>query len=201
MPEEFIPETQQAVIIPDDDHPAPKQKRELTEAQRLAFLKAREARARNIAIRREQKMAGETTDAVPEKKPRAKKSSKRAAGELKEVEVKIEPTPEPMDHAPKAEETPAPSESEPQLEIKKEDVVMPSPEEYARVIADLIYGKLTTEPADDVPPPMPKVKRQRVRKTKPVVVEPAPVPEPEPEPEPAPAPAPTFVAPSPFGWM
>ena len=34
---------------------APKKKRELTEAQRLAFLKARETRARNLEARRKQK--------------------------------------------------------------------------------------------------------------------------------------------------
>lgn len=209
MSEEFMPETQQATIIPDDDQPAPKQKRQLTEAQRLAFLKAREARARNIAIRREQKLAEEATGAPPAKKPRAKKSNK---GDAKPVEVKMEIIP------PEPPKLDAVDHTEPEEGEVKETAVpatAPTPEDYAALVADIIYNKLTSEPVDPTPPPMPKVRRQRAKKVKPDS-EPEPIPEPEPAPvpaddlkpvapagvieskaTPAPAPAPRTA----FGWM
>lgn len=187
MSEEFTAETQQPAIIPSDDQPAPKQKRQLTEAQRLAFLKAREARARNIDIRREHKLAEEASGAPPTKKPRAKKTPKPNPIP---VEVPVAATPMEVTAEPGVEAPPTDHAQETTEEqLVTENVIspagsqLPDPTEYAKLVAEIIYEKLNSEPVE--PPPPPKVKRQRVRKVKSEVdsdkeFEPEPLPVQEP---------------------
>lgn len=164
-----------ANATPDLAGDSVKPKRQLTEAQRLAFLKAREARARNIALRREQKMAEETTAPAPEKKPRAKRAPKRDDGsegqrQRQRVNVKVAAT-EPV---PESQPEPEPDVAE---KITKEIMEnlegsdhtdepiasslpdMPDPHVYAKLVADIIYDKLNSEIVDVPPPPKPKLKR------------------------------------------
>lgn len=166
-----------------------KPKRVLTEAQRLAFLKAREARARNLAIKREQKLATEAAPAVRNPKPRAKRANSTTnqpvvglgvgdgvgvgdglgdgvgtgnTTEPKLVEVKVEPPPEPT------------------VEVAAPVPKHPDPTEYAELVADIIYKKLNAEELPPEPPvPEPKPKKPRTRKPK---VDRPPAPEPQPEP-------------------
>lgn len=153
-----------------------KPKRQLTEAQRLAFLKARETRARNVALRREQKMAEETANPPPEKKPRAKRAPKRDDGGEQRQRVKV------TVDAPVAEEELPQEETQdvPEQIIDKvvESLVgtdhtaqqsgepisslpeMPDPHMYAKLVADIIYEKLNNEIVEPPsPPPKPKLKR------------------------------------------
>lgn len=147
-----------------------KPKRQLTEAQRLAFLKARETRARNVALRREQKMAEETANPPPEKKPRAKRAPKRDDGGEQRQRVKV------TVDAPVAEEELPQEETQdvPEQIIDKvvESLVgtdhtaqqsgepisslpeMPDPHMYAKLVADIIYEKLNTEIVEP-PSPLP----------------------------------------------
>lgn len=164
-----------------------KPKRQLTEAQRLAFLKARETRARNVEIRREQKLANEAANPTPAKKPRVKKTAPVAAavgtgvgdglGDGDGVRVGVET-------APVAPPTPTKEEmmeflDDPAAKQKVLDhATLPDPHEYAKIVADIIYDKLNAEIVDMPPPPMPKVTRQRRRRT---IAASQPEAEPEPE--------------------
>lgn len=152
--------------IPDIAGDGAKPKRQLTEAQRLAFLKARETRARNIAIRREQKVAEEAANPPPEKKPRAKRAPKRDDGSERqrvkvqvnsaqeELEVSDQPAEDLADEAAAMDHT---EDKEPISSLPE----MPDPHLYAKLVADIIYDKLNAEIVEVPPPPKPKLKRTR----------------------------------------
>lgn len=146
---------------------APKQKRVLTEAQRLAFLKAREARARNLAIKREQKLATETAPEPAPKKPRAKRASPKPDVALPVEQPKLEPVIQP-EVKPEPEPEPQP---ELDTQLLEEPIPMyPDPSEYAEMVADIIYKKLNAEelPAE---PPVPPPKKPRMKRAKKVPVQ------------------------------
>jgi len=168
------------------DEAVVKPKRVLTEAQRLAFLKAREARARNIALRKEQKLAQEELaaageallapesadggDALPstvtERKPAAKRPRKPKA--VKVVLTQAPPPEEIISTPPK--DVSAPEPECPGAPVAPEPRY-PHPEEYASMVADIIYKKLNAEELPmEPPPPKPKVKRARAAKTRPVAI-------------------------------
>lgn len=156
-----------------------KPKRQLTEAQRLAFLKARETRARNVALRREQKLAEETDKPPAEKKPRAKRTPKGSDGgepERKRVTVTVD-EPTVIDNAiPTDSAETKVQEEETTIDHTAESIPlataagellsslpeMPDPHHYAKLVADIIYEKLNTEMAEEEPvPEKPKIKRAR----------------------------------------
>lgn len=153
------------------DESAPKPKRQLTEAQRLAFLKAREARAKNVALRREQKLAQEETSKTTAAEssvegtngtndgPKPVKPKRVRAPKIKVVGPKEPEALPAVVVTPEKDSTPAECPPAPLAPT----AAHPNPEDYAKLVADIIYDKLNAEEIPEEPiPPKPRVKRAKV---------------------------------------